>query len=663
MESVLATVRRNKRATTYTDSAPSVTPGPYPASYQAILSRTLSSWQMYGMLFNLVFGVGYFQNTTYALQTTGGIGAMMAWLFVGVVALCVVDCISEMVTVFPISNSMAQFVRVFVDEDLAILISIGYWLSYVAIFNTLVCSATNLLRAFTGDHSYVPGLSMIWCFLLLVINILPVRTYGHVQFVLGCIKMIFFISVAAFAIYEAASQVVGPSEAVWNSFWGSNDASRENNALAFVKSLSLPVFSFMGIESVTMTAAESHSTAGVASLMGSTTILAVFVCALLALFGSIAPGRMDEFLSTYTSQGYGGLVPLPRNTTTNAQNVTAVLAMLRQHPRAWRTGDVILIFSALTAANTALYVGSRSLFGSVQEYRSCQGMKWLFGPISQVATRSRVPVAALCLTLASGVWMSLINVTLSPKSSFEVLQLTTNMAVSTCLMIWASQCIVLIRFHKFRGRFGKQIDLGQIKLTRHVRKGPFAYLQPFTALIGLAGCVLLLAFFSTAFFWGKDLVDRDVRWTLCGLYSSPVITAYCYVLLKLRRWIPQRRIGPLYVDFKEWDDFKKAIKGLQSQIHPMDFRAEEDDMRSAETGDVRHNLSVIEQNTAKLVQSSEKSSITRTPAEFRKPSQRQSLNIDRTEPIVIRQRDLTLCSDIHPAFRPLHETSMEIKHK
>lgn len=52
---------------------------------------------------------------------------MIGFFVVGVVAVCVMEGICEMIMLWPIPNAMVEFVRTFVDEDLATAIGIGYW--------------------------------------------------------------------------------------------------------------------------------------------------------------------------------------------------------------------------------------------------------------------------------------------------------------------------------------------------------------------------------------------------------------------------------------------------------------------------------------------------------------------------------------------------------
>jgi amino acid transporter len=52
---------------------------------------------------------------------------LLAFTLVGLVAICVMEGIAEMILIWPIPNAMVQFVKVFVDRELGIVIGIGYW--------------------------------------------------------------------------------------------------------------------------------------------------------------------------------------------------------------------------------------------------------------------------------------------------------------------------------------------------------------------------------------------------------------------------------------------------------------------------------------------------------------------------------------------------------
>ena len=61
------------------------------------------------------------------LETARPSGALLAFAIVGIVLICVMGGISEMIQMFPTPNAPMEFVRAFVDEDLAWVVGIAYW--------------------------------------------------------------------------------------------------------------------------------------------------------------------------------------------------------------------------------------------------------------------------------------------------------------------------------------------------------------------------------------------------------------------------------------------------------------------------------------------------------------------------------------------------------
>lgn len=74
-----------------------------------------------------VLGVTIFNDDGEALEVAGPSGALLAFAIVGLVAICVMEGISEMIQMFPTPNALMEFVHAFVDPDLAWIVGIAYW--------------------------------------------------------------------------------------------------------------------------------------------------------------------------------------------------------------------------------------------------------------------------------------------------------------------------------------------------------------------------------------------------------------------------------------------------------------------------------------------------------------------------------------------------------
>lgn len=111
-------------------------------------------------LSGILGGVILFTTNGEFLHIAGPAGLLSAIALVGVTAICVMEGLSEMVVLWPVSNAMVEFVRAFVDEDLAPVVGFAYWYvfplkcrtrcsdtyryTYSSIFATLVIAASDI---------------------------------------------------------------------------------------------------------------------------------------------------------------------------------------------------------------------------------------------------------------------------------------------------------------------------------------------------------------------------------------------------------------------------------------------------------------------------------------------------------------------------------------
>ena len=91
------------------------------------LNRVLRGWQIFMITVSGVIGTGILHGDTSALEIAGPGGVLFALMVVALVATCTMECISEMVQLFPVPNALMSYVACFVDRDLAWLVGIAYW--------------------------------------------------------------------------------------------------------------------------------------------------------------------------------------------------------------------------------------------------------------------------------------------------------------------------------------------------------------------------------------------------------------------------------------------------------------------------------------------------------------------------------------------------------
>lgn len=74
-----------------------------------------------------VIGVTIFANDGVALELSGPGGTLFSFAFIGFVAIMVMEGVSEMVQLFPAPNAVVEYIKAFVDADLAWIMGIAYW--------------------------------------------------------------------------------------------------------------------------------------------------------------------------------------------------------------------------------------------------------------------------------------------------------------------------------------------------------------------------------------------------------------------------------------------------------------------------------------------------------------------------------------------------------
>ena len=75
----------------------------------------------------VVGGIIIFSTSGEILAIAGPAGVLTAFAVVGVITISVMEGLSEMIELWPVSNAMMEFVSAFIDEDLATVVGIAYW--------------------------------------------------------------------------------------------------------------------------------------------------------------------------------------------------------------------------------------------------------------------------------------------------------------------------------------------------------------------------------------------------------------------------------------------------------------------------------------------------------------------------------------------------------
>jgi yeast amino acid transporter len=545
------------------------------------------------MLLNAACGVGFFQNSSYALNVAGPLGALFAFFAVGLVVLCVMQCIGEMIITFPTANAMVEFVNKFVDEDLAVIVGIGYWFMHCAISASLIISSMNLIGYWNLSITGRAILSTLIPILFFAVNSTRVRLFGTLQLTLGILKVLLVSTVIVF-MFIASVRRKGPSPFL-DGFQHNKDAAGSDSAAIFI-AISLAVFPFVGIETITTMSFETYRPSKdlAMAVKHIPWILALFYIA-MSIFCSFSVPSDSVQLSSYTNQVMGGLVPYPRPNGTTIVNVSAPIIATRITGLDENFINAVFVFCALTSANMGLYSASRSLFGMARTLDT-DGQFPLYSIIAGfglVEPRTQVPVRAVVASVLVFCWVPLILVSVG-ETTLLVTQELVNIAVVNCILVWSSQCIAYIRYHHFQRKYHDELQGKLERFRAETSSMLLTKFQPMTAWLGLLGCIMLIFVFNGACLWnGQDL---DIK--VPGAFLSPFLAIVSWIAVKSYRAYKDESVS-FFVNIHSFTTFEQKLLFLNDTIVPSDYptRLEstqrQDDTSGAVRGPVIRNAASL----------------------------------------------------------------------
>lgn len=81
-----------------------------------------------------VLGAGLYVRSGSILRFGGPGAVLISTTVMGLLAWMVMQCIGEMLTLWPISGALVEYVGVFVDDDLGIAVGIAYWYHRLVVY-------------------------------------------------------------------------------------------------------------------------------------------------------------------------------------------------------------------------------------------------------------------------------------------------------------------------------------------------------------------------------------------------------------------------------------------------------------------------------------------------------------------------------------------------
>ncbi|KAI6383096.1 hypothetical protein MCOR25_000284 [Pyricularia grisea] len=407
-------------------------------------------------------GTGLFIGTGSAYAKAGPAGLLLAYIVVGSVLWCVMQSIAELATVFPSAGSFPHWATRFIDPAVGFSLAISYGYCYTIAIASEASAAAVLVSYWTDiTPAVVITISLV---LILAINLMSVRWFGESEVFCGTVKIVCFIMLIFVSIVITSGG--GPNhQPIGFKYWYEPGAWVDFNGiqgstghfLGFLAAFVNASFSFIGVETVVITAAEAkdphHAVPKAAKNV-------TFRIGFFYILGAILIGMIVDPRNPDLVTGSGNANSSPWVIAIQQAGISILPSII----------NACVLVSAWSAGNSYCWVGSRMIVAMTTDRQLPQ----IFGRTNKVG----VPYVAV---IASWLFGPLAYLSLGSGGPSQAFQWLLNLSTVAGLIAWSTLCFCYIRFHAALKAQG--VDRDTLPW-----KSPF---QPFTAWYGFIGAAII----------------------------------------------------------------------------------------------------------------------------------------------------------------------------
>lgn len=299
-------------------------------------------------------GTGLFLSLGGAIQNAGPLGALLGYLTVGLIVCAVQFALGEVSALMPVSGAFVRHAEFLTDP--AASFAIGWNLVYGNLLSipSEISAICVLFQFWTTLSSAV--FIVIFILLTFLVGIAFVRVFGEVEFAFAMLKILLVIFLIIFGLVTNLGGIPGV-ERIGFRYWNNPGPFVEyigtgswGKFLGYWHTMTSAVFSFAGVESLTMAAAETKNPQRAIPRAVKRVFIRIVLFYLLAvlvvgmLVASDDPRLGDE-------------------SGTAAQSPFVIAASAAGYDAVGSVVNAIVITSAWSSSNQALLSGTRTLYG------------------------------------------------------------------------------------------------------------------------------------------------------------------------------------------------------------------------------------------------------------------------------------------------------------
>ncbi|KAK7218359.1 hypothetical protein V2G26_006362 [Clonostachys chloroleuca] len=233
-------------------------------------------------------GTGLFLGLGGAVQTGGPLGALLGYGVIGLVVCAVQFALGEVAALLPVTGSYVRHAEFLVDPAWGV--ALGYNLVYGNILSipseiTAICV---LFRFWWPDVDPTP-IILVFILLTLAVGLARIHVFGEVEYLFAWLKVLLIVFLIVLGLLIALGAIPG-TPALGFRYWRDPGPFVEHifpgtlgNFLGFWQALAGAVFSFAGVESIAMAAAETRDPRSAIPAACKRVFLRIFLFYMLAI--------------------------------------------------------------------------------------------------------------------------------------------------------------------------------------------------------------------------------------------------------------------------------------------------------------------------------------------------------------------------------------------
>ena len=443
------------------------------------LKRSMKSRHLFMLSLGGVIGTGLFLNAGYTINQAGPGGAILGYLFGGLILYMVMVCLGELAVHMPVTGSFQTYATKYISP------SAGFSLGWMYFVGSAATAGVEFTAAGILMKHWFPDVAIwIWCAVFMVLlfslNALSTRGFAEAEFWFAGIKVvavILFIVIGFAAIFGLIPMADRATPLLTNL--APTGLFPAGIAIVFVTMMNV-IFSYQGSELVGIAAGETEEPEkNIPKAIRTILVrIVVFYIASIIVLSAIFPA--SEI----------GLLASPFVTMMEIAGVPYAAGIM----------NFVILTAILSVGNSCLYASTRLLWAMANEGMAPK----VFGRLS----KRKVPIAALLFTMTFSL-LSLLTSVMDADAVFILLMSIAGISVTISWMGIATSQLLFRRKYLKAGR----------KLEDLKYKVPF---YPYVPLSCIAFCLLILVFLA---------FDPTQR---IGLYYGVGFFIACIVFYKVR---------------------------------------------------------------------------------------------------------------------------------